>query len=51
MRRSRPAAVTVEVREQIFLADLDGENRFDHLVSSATGVVTAWTNSGQVRKG
>ncbi|MCK9902882.1 lipolytic protein G-D-S-L family [Parafrankia colletiae] len=38
-------------RNQVLLADLTGDRRFDYLVSSATGVVTAWTGTGIVRKG
>ncbi|GAB1818239.1 GDSL-type esterase/lipase family protein [Herbidospora sp. RD11066] len=38
-------------RDRLFLADFNGDLRDDYLVSSAAGVVTAWTNNGLVRKG
>ncbi len=38
-------------RNQVFLTDLNGDRRDDYLVSSTTGMVAAWSNNGQVRKG
>ncbi|WP_218011086.1 FG-GAP-like repeat-containing protein [Herbidospora mongoliensis] len=45
------AAGAGALRDQVFLADFNGDRRDDYLVSSATGVVTGWTNNGLVRKG
>ncbi|WP_232295108.1 FG-GAP-like repeat-containing protein [Parafrankia sp. EUN1f] len=42
---------TGATRDQVFLADINGDHRFDYLVSTATGVVTAWEGNGQLRKG
>lgn len=44
------AAGVGATRDQLFLADLNGDLRDDYLVSSAAGVVTGWTNNGLIRK-
>ncbi|WP_155355878.1 FG-GAP-like repeat-containing protein [Acrocarpospora macrocephala] len=38
-------------RDQVFLEDVNGDRRFDYLVSTSAGAVTAWHGNGQVRKG
>ncbi|WP_061298145.1 FG-GAP-like repeat-containing protein [Herbidospora cretacea] len=45
------AAGVGATRDQLFLADFNGDLRDDYLVSSTAGVVTGWTSNGLIRKG
>ncbi|WP_218009445.1 FG-GAP repeat domain-containing protein [Herbidospora cretacea] len=44
------AAGVGATRDQLYLADFNGDLRDDYLVSSGSGVVTGWTNNGLIRK-